>query len=161
MPIYPLPAQEAERLARLRSYEILDSLPEETYQRIIRLAAQMLDMPVAVVSLVEGDRQWFKAHVGGDRNEIPRALSFCAHTICQADVFVIEDATKDARFSQNPFVTEHPHVRFYAGAPLRTNDGLNMALWRYSTPNPARSVKRTSRTWPISRRWSWTHWRRA
>lgn len=126
MPIYPLPAQEAERLARLRSYEILDSLPEETYQRITRLAAQMLDMPVAVISLVEGDRQWFKAHVGGDRNEIPRELSFCAHAICQADVFVIEDATKDARFAQNPFVTDGPKIRFYAGAPLRTNDGLNM-----------------------------------
>lgn len=126
MPIYPLPEQEAERLARLRSYEILDSLPEETYQRIIRLAAQILDMPVAVISLVEGDRQWFKAQVGSGRNEIPRALSFCAHAICQADVFVIEDAKKDARFSQNPFVTGDPKIRFYAGAPLRTNDGLNM-----------------------------------
>lgn len=126
MPIYPLPEKEAERLAQLRKYEILDSLPEETYQRIIRLAAQMLDMPIAVISLVEGDRQWFKAHVGGDRNEVPRKLSFCAHVICQADVFVIEDATRDARFSQNPFVTGDPHIRFYAGAPLRTNDGLNM-----------------------------------
>ena len=74
MPIYPLPEQEAERLARLRSYEILDSLPEETYQRIIRLAAQMLDMPVAVISLVEGDRQWFKAQVGSGRNEMRAAV---------------------------------------------------------------------------------------
>lgn len=126
MPIYPLPEQEAERLARLRRYEILDSLPEETYQRIIRLAAQMLDMPVAVISLVEGERQWFKARLGAERNEIPRELSFCAHAICQADVFVIEDATKDERFSQNPFVTSGAKIRFYAGAPLRTNDGLNM-----------------------------------
>lgn len=126
MPIYPLPAQETERLARLRSYEIMDSLPEETYQRITRLAARMLDMPLAVISLVEGDRQWFKARVGSDRNEIPRELSFCAHAICQDDVFVVEDATKDARFAQNPFVTGDSHLRFYAGAPLCTNDGLNM-----------------------------------
>jgi len=126
MPIYPLPEHENERLVKLRSYEILDSLPEETYQRITRLAAQMLDMPVAVISLVEGNRQWFKARVGSDRDEIPRELSFCAHAICQTDVFVIEDATKDARFSQNPYVTGDPHLRFYAGAPLCTNDGLNM-----------------------------------
>ena len=126
MPFHPLPAQETERLEKLRSYEILDSLPEETYQRITRLAARMLDMPVAVISLVEGDRQWFKAQVGGNRNEIPREQSFCAHAICQDGVFVIEDTTKDARFSQNPFVTDHPNIRFYAGAPLRTYDGLNM-----------------------------------
>jgi diguanylate cyclase (GGDEF)-like protein len=126
MPFYPLPAQETERLEKLRSYEILDSLPEEAHDRITRLAARMLDMPVAVISLVEGDRQWFKAQVGGTRNEIPRELSFCAHAICQDDVFVIEDTTKDPRFSQNPFVTGDPNVRFYAGAPLRTNDGLNM-----------------------------------
>lgn len=126
MPFYPLPAQETERLEKLRSYEILDSLPEETYQRITRLAARMLDMPVAVISLVEGDRQWFKAQVGGNRNEIPREQSFCAHAICQDGVFVIEDTTKDPRFSQNPFVTDYPNIRFYAGAPLRTHDGLNI-----------------------------------
>lgn len=126
MPIYPLPEHENERLVKLRSYEILDSLPEETYQRITRLAAQMLDMPVAVISLVEGNRQWFKARVGSDRDEIPRELSFCAHAICQDDVFVVENATQDARFSQNPFVTGDPNIRFYAGAPLCTNDGLNM-----------------------------------
>jgi diguanylate cyclase (GGDEF)-like protein len=126
MPFHPLPAQETERLEKLRSYEILDSLPEETYQRITRLAARMLDMPVAVISLVEGDRQWFKAQVGFNRNEIPRELSFCAHAICQDGVFVIEDTTKDARFSQNPFVTDHPNIQFYAGAPLRTKDGLNI-----------------------------------
>lgn len=126
MSIFPLPAQEAERVAKLRSYEILDSLPEEAYERITRLTAKTLDMPAAMISLVEGDRQWFKARVGGDRNEIPRELSFCAHTICQNDVFVIEDARKHPKFSDNPFVTQHPHIRFYAGAPLRASGGLNI-----------------------------------
>ena len=126
MPIYPLPEQESERLAKLRSYEILDSLPEETYERITRLTAKILDMPAAMISLVDGDRQWFKSQVGGHRNDLPRELSFCAHTICQKGVFVVDDASTDPRFSDNPFVTHHPHLRFYAGAPLRASGGLNI-----------------------------------
>ena len=126
MSIFPLPAQEAERVAKLRSYEILDSLPEEAYERITRLTAKILDMPAAMISLVDGDRQWFKAQLGGNRNEIPRDLSFCAHTICQNDVFVVEDARTDPRFADNPFVTHDPHLRFYAGAPLRASGGLNI-----------------------------------
>ena len=126
MSIFPRPAQEAERVAKLRSYEILDSLPEEAYERITRLTAKILDMPAAMISLVDGDRQWFKAQLGGDRNEIPRDLSFCAHTICQNDVLVIEDTREDPRFADNPFVTGHPRLRFYAGAPLRASGGLNI-----------------------------------
>lgn len=126
MPIYPLPELETQRLAKLRSYEILDSLPEEAYERITRLTATILDMPAAMVSLVDGDRQWFKSQVGGGRNDIPRELSFCAHAICQHGVFVVEDASRDPRFSDNPFVTHHPHLRFYAGAPLRASGGLNI-----------------------------------
>lgn len=126
MPIYPLPAQETERLAKLRSYEILDSLPEQAYDRITRLAATILDVPIALVSLIDDDRQWFKSRVGLDAGETSREVSFCAHAICQNDVFVVEDATKDTRFSNNPLVTGAPDIRFYAGAPLRTCDGLHM-----------------------------------
>lgn len=126
MPIYPLPAQENERLAKLLGYEILDSLPEETYDRITRLAAKLLDVPIALISFVDDDRQWFKAEVGLNTNETSREVSFCAHAICQNDVFVVEDATKDARFSENPLVTGKPNIRFYAGAPLRTSEGFNI-----------------------------------
>ncbi|MEM5473496.1 diguanylate cyclase [Hoeflea sp. AS60] len=136
MPIYPLPAKETERLARLRSYEIMDSLPEETYERITRLASKMLDIPFAAISLVDGDRQWFKARVGVNRIEMPRELSFCAHAICQDEVFVVSDATKDERFARNPFVTGEPHLRFYAGAPLCTNDGLNLGALAVTDTRP-------------------------
>ena len=126
MPIYPLPAQETERLAKLISFQIMDSLPEETYDRITRLAAKMLEVPIALISCVEDDRQWFKAKVGLDADETSREVSFCAHAICHNDVFIVEDATKDARFSQSPLVTGAPDIRFYAGAPLRTSDGFNI-----------------------------------
>ena len=126
MPFYPLPAQESERLEKLRSYEILDSLPEEAHVRITRLAAKTFNVPIAAISLIEGDRLWFKAHIGNAYNEISRKLTFCAHAICQDEVFVVEDATKDPRFSNNPYVTGAPHLRFYAGAPLRASGGLNL-----------------------------------
>lgn len=126
MPFYPLPAQETERLEKLRSYEILDSLPEEAHVRITRLAAKTFNVPIAAISLIEGDKLWFKAHIGNAYNEISRKLTFCAHAICQDEVFVVEDATKDPRFSDNPYVTGAPHLRFYAGAPLRASGGLNL-----------------------------------
>ncbi|GAB5461990.1 diguanylate cyclase [Hoeflea alexandrii] len=126
MPFYPLPAQETERLEKLRSYKLLDSLPEEAHVRITRLAAKTFNVPIAAISLIEGDRLWFKAHIGNAYNEISRKLTFCAHAICQDKVFVVEDATKDPRFSDNPYVTGAPHLRFYAGAPLRASGGLNL-----------------------------------
>jgi diguanylate cyclase (GGDEF)-like protein len=126
MPFYPLPELETERLEKLHSYEVLDSLPEEAHIRITRLAAKIFDVPISAISLIEGDRLWFKAHIGNAYNEISRKLTFCAHAICQDDVFVVEDATKDPRFSDNPYVTGAPHLRFYAGAPLRASGGLNL-----------------------------------
>jgi GAF domain-containing protein len=113
-------------LEKLHSYEVLDSLPEEAHIRITRLAAKIFDVPISAISLIEGDRLWFKAHIGNAYNEISRKLTFCAHAICQDDVFVVEDATKDPRFSDNPYVTGAPHLRFYAGAPLRASGGLNL-----------------------------------
>lgn len=126
MPIYPLPEQETERQEKLRSYEILDGLPDESYDRIVRLAANLFEAPIAAISLIEDDRQWFKAQIGIKSSFLERGSSFCAHAICQDDVFVIEDATQDPRFAENPFVNGKQGLRFYAGAPLRTGSGLNL-----------------------------------
>lgn len=126
MSIYPQPERETERMAKLREYAVLDSLPEETYERVTKLAASILGAPLAAVSLIDEDRQWIKSRLGFDAQEIPREVTFCAHAICQNDVFVVEDATRDERFYDNPFVTGEPGLRFYAGAPLQTSAGLNM-----------------------------------
>ena len=116
-------ANEEARLAALRSYQILDTPAEERYDRIVRMAARLFGSPIALISLVDGDRQWFKASVGLEARQTPRAISFCAHAIEQDGVFVVPDAAADPRFAENPLVTGAPHVAFYAGAPLVTTDG--------------------------------------
>ncbi|WP_269385881.1 diguanylate cyclase [Hoeflea alexandrii] len=126
MPTYPLPEHETERMAKLREFAVLDSIPQDVYDRVTRLAARLLDAPIAVASLIDEDRQWFKACSGVAASNMPREWSFCAHAICQHEVFVIEDASRDERFSNNPFVTGEPGLRFYAGAPLTASGGLNM-----------------------------------
>lgn len=122
----PIPANESNRLAKLCEYRILDSVPEAAYDRITRLATILFDAPVALISLIEGERQWFKAKVGIDGDEAPRNISFCAHTICQNDVFVVEDASRNETFRDNPFVQGEPYLRFYAGAPLCAPGGMNI-----------------------------------
>jgi PAS domain S-box-containing protein len=119
----PVPEREAERLAALRSYDVLDTPPEATFDRITRVAARLFGVPFALVTLVDEERQWMKSCYGIDLRETPREISFCAHTILSNEVLVVPDATQDARFAQNPLVTGDLHIRFYAGAPLQDQEG--------------------------------------
>jgi diguanylate cyclase (GGDEF)-like protein len=125
--IAPLaPANEACRLAALHELNILDSPPEERFDRITRLARRLFHVPIALVSLVDADRQWFKSHAGIEATETPRAISFCGHVILRSDPMIVPDAALDVRFSDNPLVVEEPRIRFYAGCPLITLDGFAM-----------------------------------
>ena len=121
----PIPTNDVARVAALRALGVLDTPPEPDYDDLTRLAAQICQVPIALISLVDADRQWFKARVGLDATETPRELSFCAHAIVepQNDVFVVPDASADPRFAANALVTGAPHIRFYAGTPLVTHDG--------------------------------------
>ncbi|OIR05176.1 blue-light-activated protein [mine drainage metagenome] len=119
----PPPSDESERLKALEAYEILDTPPEAQFDELAALAAEICGMPIALVTLVDADRQWFKARVGFDVSETPREHSFCAHAFAEEGLLLVPDATKDARFADNPLVTGDPHIRFYAGAPLVTESG--------------------------------------
>lgn len=120
----PLPKNEALRIGVLHRYGILDTLAEQSYDDIVFLAAQICDTPIAMISLVDSDRQWFKAKLGLDAPETPRDVSFCAHAILNPDSpLIVPDALEDMRFCDNPLVTEGPKIRFYAGAPLLAASG--------------------------------------
>ncbi|CAM3518679.1 putative diguanylate cyclase YegE [Vibrio aerogenes CECT 7868] len=112
------PENEQNRLTALRHLNVLDTPPEERFDRITRLARRLFDVPIALVSLVDENRQWFKSCFGLDAQETSRDISFCGHTILENQPFIVPDASKDLRFADNPLVTGAPHIRFYAGVPL-------------------------------------------
>lgn len=116
-------ANEAARLRALRAYHILDTDPEQVFDDLTLLASQVCGTPIALITLVDENRQWFKSKVGTDVQETARNISFCAHAIEQPGLFVVPDTLSDGRFRDNPMVVNEPHIRFYAGAPLLTRDG--------------------------------------
>lgn len=121
---FPLPPNEEQRLKVLREFDIMDSLPEQAYDDFTRLASIICGTPIALISLVDDHRQWFKARVGLEAEETAREHAFCTHAIMHpADVMIVQDASQDTRFSTNPLVTSDPNIRFYAGAPLVTAGG--------------------------------------
>lgn len=121
-----IPDYESQRLMELLHYHILDTPPDQEFDDIVDLAATICDAPIAFISLVDLNRQWFKSCKGLSVSETPREISFCGHAILGTEVFVVTDALKDPRFSDNPFVTGDPYVRFYAGAPLVSSKGQNV-----------------------------------
>ncbi len=117
---------EERRLEMLHDLSILDTGEEETFDRITRIAGYIFGAPIALVSLVDRDRQWFKSHLGLDARETPREQSFCAHAIGGTAPLVVSDARIDERFRENPLVVGDPQIRFYAGAQLRTEEGIDL-----------------------------------
>lgn len=122
----PLPPNESDRLAALRELAILDTEPENLYDDVTELASQICGTPICLVSLVDSDRQWFNSRHGLAAEQSPREVAFCAHAILGSELFEVEDTRKDARFQDNPLVTDAPNMVFYAGVPLDLGGGLNV-----------------------------------
>ncbi|MBT8444044.1 MAG: sensor domain-containing diguanylate cyclase [Gammaproteobacteria bacterium] len=122
----PIPEHDADRVTALQKTGLLDTAPEERFDRYTRLVQRLFDAPIALVSLVDESRQWFKSRQGLDATETPRDVSFCGHAIQDDDVFVVNDALEDERFADNPLVIGAPGVRFYAGCPLINEDGYRL-----------------------------------
>lgn len=121
-----IPENETERICELQSLHVLDTAPEERFDRITRVASALFEVPIALVSMVDVNRQWFKSCVGLSASETGRDISFCGHTIMGDDIMMVEDATKDVRFADNPLVTGEPNIRFYAGFPLKMPSGNSL-----------------------------------
>jgi signal transduction histidine kinase len=126
MQIPGIPANEQERLQALREYELLDSESEKEFDEIVSLASFICQTPISTITLIDEHRQWFKAQVGLANRETPRDVAFCAFAILQPEITIVNDATLDKRFRENPLVTGSPDIRFYAGLPLTTPEGFNL-----------------------------------
>lgn len=131
-----IPINENQRLKALNNLDILDTKPEERFDRITRMAKNIFKSKSAMVSLVDDHRQWFKSKEGTEVTETSREISFCGHAINSSDIFVVEDATKDERFFDNPLVTGEPHVRFYAGYPLEIAEGIKVGSFCINDDKP-------------------------
>lgn len=136
MILAPVPVDESDRLADVRALKLLDTAPEERFDRIVRLAARVYDVPIAYIALVDADRQWFKAKCGLQFDSTGRDVSFCAHTILHDGPLIIDDALEDERFYDNPLVVNPPKVRFYAGHPLRGPGGHSVGTLCLAAPTP-------------------------
>lgn len=123
MKIPDIPPEEERRLRTLKGMDILDSPQEDRFDRLTRIAKRLFDVPIALVSLVDEDRQWFKSCLGLDTLETPRDISFCGHAILGNEIFIVDDTSKDDRFQDNPLVLDEPYIRFYAGCPIKAMDG--------------------------------------
>lgn len=124
LPKPPIPANEARRLEALRRHRLLDTAPEREFDDFARLAALICDVPIALINLIDADRQWSKARIGLDSAVTPREHAFCSYTILGDEPLEVKDATQDERFAQNPLVTSDPFIRFYHGAPLLDAEGF-------------------------------------
>ena len=135
-----LPTDEAARLESLRALDILDTPPEERFDRITRLASTLFDAPIAYITMVDANRQWFKSSCGLNATETDRDVSFCGHAILEDEALVIPDATADPRFADNPQVVGEPHIRFYVGQPLRGPEGHNVGTLCVADREPRDTV---------------------
>jgi K+-sensing histidine kinase KdpD len=148
----PWPQDEEARLEALTAHGVLDTLPEQDFDDLTQLASAICGVPIALVSLVDRERQWFKSRVGLEASETPRDVAFCAHAILKDEVFVVPDATRDPRFHDNPLVTGGPQVRFYAGTPLKSQSGHAVGTLcvidhkpRQLTPEQLQALRRLGR----------------
>lgn len=125
----PIPSNESDRITSLKKLKILDTPPEERFDRITKLATRVFNVPISTITLVDANREWFKSVCGLDTTEGDRAISFCGHAMLEDEILIIPDAKKDPRFSDNPMVVGEPFIRFYAGAPIFSADGARIGTF--------------------------------
>lgn len=132
----PLPPNESERLKKVISLGILDTKPEERFDRITKSAVIQLGVPIATITIIDEKREWYKSCQGINATEAPREISFCAHAMLSSHVFIVEDTLKDERFKDNPMVTGAPFIRFYAGVALRSPEGIVIGVFCIKDTKP-------------------------